>query len=71
MQTMTIYIIETDFQDHKTGSTVFTKTAGICYKALEQAIEYVRTQADYKGSINSFLHYGVNHRWTIRSVTLL
>lgn len=68
---MTVYIIETDFQNHKTGEHLFTKTAGICYKALEQAIQYVRSHSDFKYSINSYLHVGTMHRWTIRSVTLV
>lgn len=68
---MTIYIIDVEYQDHKTGQVIFNKTANLCYKTLDAAINHVRAQSDYKASINSYLHYGYNHRWTIRSVTLI
>lgn len=67
---MTIYIIEVTYDNHKTGEKIFTKTANICYKTLDEAIAYVRTQSDYQASLNSYYHYGVNHKYTIKGITL-
>ena len=68
---MKIYTVEVEFLNHKTGEPIFNKIAGMCYKTLDQAIQFVRSHSDYKYEVNSYLHVGAFHRWTIRSVTLL
>ena len=67
---MIIYIIETDYKNHKTGEKIFTKVANLAYPTLEEAITYVRSQADYEASLNSHLHYGRDHNYTIKGITL-
>lgn len=67
---MTIYIIEITYKNHKTGEKIFTKTASLAYTTLEEAITYVKAQSDYQASLNSHLHYGMNHNYTIRGITL-
>ena len=67
---MTIYIIEVEYKNHKTGEKIFTKTSAIAYPTLEEAITFVRAQSDYQASLNSHLHYGRDHNYTIRGITL-
>lgn len=66
---MTIYIIEVDYLS-PTGNKVFTKVSQEGYNTLDKAIEFIKCRSDYTHSITNHLHYGKNHNYTIREITI-